>query len=248
VSAKALKFTPAGLCVLLLATAGCTPTGGASDAEVAELRTLVEQHSLQIAGLQEELRGAREELEKKNSSREMLRVDREERLTELRERRERRRTPDLVDPFAATPKEMGDPTPLPLPHQSPSSRADPEALTTLVDSIKCEEGACSMSATALTSVLNDPSALMRSARVVPRVKDGVSEGFKLYGVRSRSLPKALGIKNGDTVVSLDGEPLGTLDQALATYAKLSKKLKAKKSFVLVLERKGKLHSLKLSFV
>lgn len=57
-------------------------------------------------------------------------------------------------------------------------------------------------------------------RVVPAFKDGVAQGFKLFGIRPGSLGEALAFQNGDVVLSVNGSELSTPDQALKAYSKV----------------------------
>ena len=70
-----------------------------------------------------------------------------------------------------------------------------------------------------SAVMADPMA-NRGARIVPAVKDGKPDGFKLYAVRPDSLLAALGLHNGDTVTAINGHLLGTPDHVLELYDRL----------------------------
>ena len=59
----------------------------------------------------------------------------------------------------------------------------------------------------IEEALNDTATLARQARVIPYVRDGVVEGYKLYGLRETSLPALVGFKNGDLVTEVNGQPL-----------------------------------------
>ncbi len=83
-----------------------------------------------------------------------------------------------------------------------------------------EPGRCVLPRAYLEALLADPSTLAKQARVMPSVRDGVTRGFKMYGVRPDSLPKRLGFKNGDLVTSVNGLPLTGMDHAMAAYSKL----------------------------
>lgn len=72
----------------------------------------------------------------------------------------------------------------------------------------------------LDRILANPAALARSARVIPSIKDGKPNGFKLYGIRPGSFPAALGFRNGDTITAVNGMDLTTPDKALEIFAKL----------------------------
>jgi len=66
----------------------------------------------------------------------------------------------------------------------------------------------------------DTALFARGARVVPAFAEGRPVGFKLFGIRPDSPYALLGVRNGDTVVSLAGEPVTTPDRALEAYARL----------------------------
>jgi general secretion pathway protein C len=70
------------------------------------------------------------------------------------------------------------------------------------------------------TLFDNPSAIARGARVVPAMKDGKPLGFKIYAIRPDSLYAKLGLTNGDTIVSLAGQSIDSMDKALEVYAKL----------------------------
>lgn len=69
-------------------------------------------------------------------------------------------------------------------------------------------------------MVGDAELIAKGARVVPSVKDGKSNGLKLFAIRPGSLHAALGFLNGDTVVSWDGAALTSIEVAMAKYATL----------------------------
>jgi general secretion pathway protein C len=72
----------------------------------------------------------------------------------------------------------------------------------------------------LEKVLGDTNLLARSARIVPNVVDGKSNGFKLYAIRPNSIYGVIGLQNGDTVHSINGYDMSSPDKALEVYTKL----------------------------
>ena len=56
----------------------------------------------------------------------------------------------------------------------------------------------------LQRLLDDPSLVATSARVIPSVRNGDSEGFKLYAIRPGSFYAKLNLQNGDTVRAING--------------------------------------------
>ncbi len=69
-------------------------------------------------------------------------------------------------------------------------------------------------------VLANPASVMKGARVRPHTKDGKTDGFKLFAIRPNSLYAKLGLKNGDTIHSVNGMELNSVDAALRVYSKL----------------------------
>ncbi|HEY5921356.1 MAG TPA: type II secretion system protein GspC [Kofleriaceae bacterium] len=85
------------------------------------------------------------------------------------------------------------------------------------------------------AMLANPMAAMRGARVVPAIKNGVEDGFKLYAIRPSSVFAKIGFTNGDTVHSINGLALITPDNALEAYTKL----KDAKTVNIDITRRGK---------
>jgi hypothetical protein len=91
------------------------------------------------------------------------------------------------------------------------------------EAIQCESDlACTIDRAFVEGLLADPSQLTKQTRIMPSIKDGVTRGLKLYGIRPDSLPKLLGFKNGDLIVRVDGTDLTGMDAAMAAYSRLRK--------------------------
>lgn len=65
--------------------------------------------------------------------------------------------------------------------------------------------------------LEQPSAIARSARIVPALRDGKPSGVKIYAIRPGSLLAAIGLENGDTLRAVNDVPISTADSALEVY-------------------------------
>ena len=104
----------------------------------------------------------------------------------------------------------------------PSGDADADALAAAIDAgITRIDGTHYVVTRALIDrVLANPMAVAKGARVVPSVKDGVANGFKLYAIRPASMYAHLGLANGDTIHSVNGLELASEDQALEVYTKV----------------------------
>jgi general secretion pathway protein C len=69
-------------------------------------------------------------------------------------------------------------------------------------------------------ILGDTATLARQARIVPAVKDGKANGFRLYAIRPGSVFARIGLENGDTIHVINGQEISTPDRALEVYTKL----------------------------
>jgi general secretion pathway protein C len=136
-------------------------------------------------------------------------------------------------PFTLTLVLASPPQVLPSPPGDPTD--DEDAVAAALERIKkTSDTSYEIPQDVIDIVLNSPTALMRSARVVPAVKDGQARGFRLYAIRPSSLYAKIGLQNGDTVVKLNGMDLISADKALEAYTKLQ----GAKKVVVELERRG----------
>ena len=74
----------------------------------------------------------------------------------------------------------------------------------------------------LERALGNAALLARSARIVPAIRNGRPSGFKLYAIRPGSFYSALGLKDGDTLEAVNGQPIDTPARALELYTRLRK--------------------------
>ncbi len=72
----------------------------------------------------------------------------------------------------------------------------------------------------LDAQLADLDALARQARIVPNFRDGVYQGFKLVGIRPGSLYRALGIRSGDVIMTVNGAAISSPNEALTLFETL----------------------------
>lgn len=69
-------------------------------------------------------------------------------------------------------------------------------------------------------LLANPLAASKGARVTPSIKNGKPNGIKLYAIRPSSIYAKLGLANGDTIHSINGFELDSLDKGLEVYQKV----------------------------
>ncbi len=85
----------------------------------------------------------------------------------------------------------------------------------------------------VNSILENQALLMRSARIVPEVRDGRTVGVRLYGMAEpTSLMRRLGFENGDTLYTINGLDVTEPQHALEAYAKL----RSSRVFSVLIER------------
>jgi general secretion pathway protein C len=84
-------------------------------------------------------------------------------------------------------------------------------------------------------VMANPMLAARGARIVPSIKNGKANGFKLYAIRPNSVYAKLGLRNGDTIHAVNGFELTTPDKALEVYTKV----KEASSISVTATRRGK---------
>lgn len=103
------------------------------------------------------------------------------------------------------------------------------------EAINCSsDTSCTIDRDFVDKILNMPDAMEKQARVVPSMRDGQTRGFKFYGVRPGSVPKLLGVNNGDLVTNVNGTDLSSLDDVMGLYTKLRRA----SNLSVTIERKG----------
>lgn len=115
------------------------------------------------------------------------------------------------------------PPPTPVASTEPvKSDGDGDELQASIDNgiKKIDDSTYEIDKKLVDQVLANPMAVAKGARVVPAVKNGKPDGFKLYAIRPSSVYAKLGLTNGDTIQSINGFELTTADKALEVYTKL----------------------------
>jgi len=72
----------------------------------------------------------------------------------------------------------------------------------------------------IQSSLKDINKLMSEVRIRPHFKDGESDGLSVSRIKGGSVFSKLGLRNGDIVQKINGEPINSPDEVLALYEKL----------------------------
>ena len=124
-------------------------------------------------------------------------------------------------------------TPPSLAAPSLTPPSDPDPLLDMIEQV--DDTHYKVPSKFVDAVLANPMAMARGARVVPAIRNGQPDGFKLYAIRPSSAYAKLGFANGDTIHSINGFELTSADKALEVYTKL----RDAKSLTFELSRRGK---------
>lgn len=87
----------------------------------------------------------------------------------------------------------------------------------------------------VNKLLANPMGISRGARIVPSIKNGKPNGFKLYAIRPSSIYAKLGLMNGDTLHAVNNYELTTANKALEVYSKV----KSASNLTVSVTRRGK---------
>ena len=135
------------------------------------------------------------------------------------------------------------------PVATPVAQVDPQPADPNVDELqasidagikKIDDSNYEIDKSLIDKILANPMGVAKGARVVPAVKNGQPDGFKLYAIRPSSVYSKLGLANGDTLQSINGFELNSADAALNAYTKLREAT----SLELNVTRRGKPMTLK----
>ena len=86
----------------------------------------------------------------------------------------------------------------------------------------------------IDDALSDVGNLMRQVRIRPYFRDGNPEGVLLSGIRRGSIFEQMGLESGDVIKGVNGEPIRSVDDAMALY----QGLRSESSVQVQIERDG----------
>jgi S1-C subfamily serine protease len=148
---------------------------------------------------------------------------------DLRQARYATKTTDpWLNPLAQPSTTPSYPSPL-----YPATPPDPDPLIDTIE--KIDDFNYRLPSKTVDALLANPMNVAKGARVVPAIRNGQPDGFKLYAIRPSSFWAKLGFNNGDTIQSVNGFELTSADKALEVYTKL----RDAKSLSIELTRRGK---------
>lgn len=127
---------------------------------------------------------------------------------------------DLLGAAAAAATTSASPPPPVIPAARPTG-PEGELIAELDTKVrKVDESHYEIERSMVERVLNDPALIARQARIVPSIKDGKANGFKLYAIRPNSVYSKIGLQNGDTLHAVNGMEITSPDKALEVYTKV----------------------------
>jgi general secretion pathway protein C len=62
--------------------------------------------------------------------------------------------------------------------------------------------------------------LMQQVKITPNFNNGEPEGFRLSGIKTDSLVRKMGLRNGDVIMGVNGNPIQTMEDAMGFYQQL----------------------------
>ncbi len=89
--------------------------------------------------------------------------------------------------------------------------------------------------TQIDAAMNNLGELMKQVAIRPHFKDGKPDGIMLSNVKSKSIFRKMGLRNGDIIMGIDGEDIKTVDDAMKFY----ENLKSSSNIALQIKRRGK---------
>ncbi len=93
---------------------------------------------------------------------------------------------------------------------------------------------CEIDRSVLDKVLGNTASLVKGVNMIPAMKDGKPNGFKIYPSRTSTIWNKIGIQFGDIIKSINNLEMTSPDKALEAYAKL----RTASHLTLVIERKS----------
>lgn len=97
------------------------------------------------------------------------------------------------------------------------------------------DGKYSVSKDVFDKNINDLESLSKMGRaLLHRGADGEYDGYRLSAIRKGTLPDQLGIKNGDIIQSVNGQPLNSMQAAMDAY----NTMKSQQNFCFTVSRRG----------
>lgn len=104
---------------------------------------------------------------------------------------------------------------------------------------KLGDGDFVISSDVIEAAFTDMASMLRGARIMPNIKNGNIDGFKVYRIKADSLYKKIGLENGDILHRINSVEIKGPEDGL----KLFQELRTAKNISIDLTRKGSRQSL-----
>jgi general secretion pathway protein C len=96
-----------------------------------------------------------------------------------------------------------------------------------------------LSRSQINESLQDINKLMKEIRIRPHFKNGESDGLIVSGIKSDSIFKKMGLRNGDIIMGVDGNKIESVEDAM----KLHSGLNEASNVQLQIKRRGRLENI-----
>ena len=122
-------------------------------------------------------------------------------------------------------------TPISGSSETRTAKGDSKSLTQNADGInQIDEGVYEIDRKMMDELLSNPNDILTKARVVPH-----DDGLRFFAIRPNSIFSKIGIRNGDTVHSINDVGLDNVENAFSLF----EELKGQSKFSIDLTRRGK---------
>ena len=123
------------------------------------------------------------------------------------------------------------------------SSSKPEKISTARPSLKGAERTITVRLSDLERSLQDINQLMSNVRIRPHFKDGVADGLVITRIRAGSVFRRLGLRNGDILQQINGNPIENPNHILSMY----NDLKSGSPISIQIKRRGQQRTLNYRF-
>jgi general secretion pathway protein C len=91
----------------------------------------------------------------------------------------------------------------------------------------------------IQNAISDLNSLMSQVKIRPHFKDGQPDGIALSNIRSNSIFRKMGLRNGDVLMGVNDQNIQSVDDALGFY----NNLKSSNNVSLKIKRRGRLNTI-----
>ncbi|MBN1849648.1 MAG: PDZ domain-containing protein [Deltaproteobacteria bacterium] len=106
-----------------------------------------------------------------------------------------------------------------------------------------DEGTITIERSDVEESLADINKLLSQARIRPHFQDGQSDGLTITGIQADSLFRKMGLRNGDIIYGINGDPIESPDDVLDVYNSMT----SGSSIAIQIRRRGQETTLNYQF-